>query len=151
MFGLCYLDGLYSLKSPISPKNFLILIVGSSLAPKWPISNHLIKSLLKHTYECSWSKWPYIFDSGILTLDFKDFDQNSSVFQSENLMTTEFLWNSRKLLEKFNQYSNQKIRWPQNSYEILEKVWIYLKYLRARIVRKPFRACLRRAPNFEFM
>ena len=52
--------------------------------------------------------------------DFKDFDQNSSVFQSENLMTMEFLWNSRKLQEKFNQYSDQKIRWPRNSYEILE-------------------------------
>ena len=41
--------------------------------------------------------------------DFKDFDQNSSVFQSENLMTMEFLLNSRKLQEKFNQYSDQKI------------------------------------------
>ena len=27
----------YSLKSPISPKNFLILMIGSPLAPKWPI------------------------------------------------------------------------------------------------------------------
>ena len=55
-----------------------------------------------------------------MNFDFKDFDQNSSVFQSENLMTMEFLWNSRKLQEKFNQYSDQKIRWPRNSYEILE-------------------------------
>jgi hypothetical protein len=33
LIGLCSLNGLYSLKSPISPKNFLILMVGSSLAP----------------------------------------------------------------------------------------------------------------------
>ena len=52
--------------------------------------------------------------------DLKDFDLNSSVFQSENLMTMEFLWNSRKLQKKFNQYSDRKIRWPRNSYEILE-------------------------------
>ena len=31
------------------------------------------------------------FDSGILISDFMDFDQNSSVFRSEKLMTTEFL------------------------------------------------------------
>ena len=37
LISLCNLTGLYSLKSPISPKNFLILMVGSSLAPKWPI------------------------------------------------------------------------------------------------------------------
>ena len=37
-------------------------------------------------------------------------------------MTKEFLWNSRKLQEKFNQYSDQKIRWPRNSYEILEMI-----------------------------
>ena len=35
-------------------------------------------------------------------------------------MSKEFLWNSWKLQEKFKQYSDQKIRWPRNSYEILE-------------------------------
>ena len=35
--SLCDLNGLYSLKCLFSPKNFLVLMVGSSLAPKWPI------------------------------------------------------------------------------------------------------------------
>jgi len=32
--SLCDLNGLYSLKCLFSPKNFLVLMVGSSLAPK---------------------------------------------------------------------------------------------------------------------
>ena len=35
--SLCNLNGLNSLYSPISSKNFLILMVWSSLAPQWPI------------------------------------------------------------------------------------------------------------------
>ena len=35
--GLCDLTGLNSLYSHISSKNFLVLMVWSSLAPKWPI------------------------------------------------------------------------------------------------------------------
>ena len=35
--SLCNLTGLNSLNSPISSKNYLILMVWSSLAPKWPI------------------------------------------------------------------------------------------------------------------
>ena len=38
-----------------------------------------------------YTEYVEFFDSGILILDFKDLDQNSSVFQSENLMTMEFL------------------------------------------------------------
>ena len=34
----------------------------------------------------------------------------------------EFLWNSRKLQENFNQYSDQKIRWPRNCCEIQKKI-----------------------------
>ena len=41
--GLCNLTGLYSFKNMISPKNILILMVGSSLAPKWQILSHLCK------------------------------------------------------------------------------------------------------------
>ena len=37
LIGLCNLSGLNSLYSHISSKNFLILMVQSSLAPKWPI------------------------------------------------------------------------------------------------------------------
>ena len=36
LINLCKLTDLTILYSPISSKNFLILIVGSSLAPKWP-------------------------------------------------------------------------------------------------------------------
>ena len=67
-----------------------------------------------------YTEYVEFFDCGILILHFKDFDQNSSVFQSENLMTMKFIWNSTKLQEKFNQYSDQKIIWPRNSYETLE-------------------------------
>ena len=35
--GLCNLSGLNSLYSPISSKNFLILMVWTSITPKWPI------------------------------------------------------------------------------------------------------------------
>ena len=35
--SLCNLTGLNSLYSPISLKNFLILMIWSSMAPKWPI------------------------------------------------------------------------------------------------------------------
>ena len=35
--GLCNLPGLNSLYSPISLKKFLILMIWSSMAPKWPI------------------------------------------------------------------------------------------------------------------
>ena len=38
--GLCNLTGLNSLNSPISSKNFLIQMVWSSPAPKWPILVH---------------------------------------------------------------------------------------------------------------
>ena len=39
--SLCNLTGLNSLYSPISSKNFLILMVWSSMASKWPILNLL--------------------------------------------------------------------------------------------------------------
>ena len=39
--SLCNLTGLNSLYSPISSKNFLILMVWSSIASKWPIPNLL--------------------------------------------------------------------------------------------------------------
>ena len=39
--SLCNLTGLNSLYSPISSKNFLILMVWSSMASKWPIPNLL--------------------------------------------------------------------------------------------------------------
>jgi hypothetical protein len=50
-------------------------MIAMSIHVIYVIGNHLIKSLLKH----------------MNVHDFKNFDQNSSVFQSENLMTTEFL------------------------------------------------------------
>ena len=37
LISLCNLTGLHSLYSPISSKCFLILMIGSSLAPNWPI------------------------------------------------------------------------------------------------------------------
>ena len=37
LISLCNLTGLHSLYSPISSKFFLIMMIGSSLAPKWPI------------------------------------------------------------------------------------------------------------------
>ena len=37
LISLCNLTGLHSLYSPISSKVFLVMMIGSSLAPKWPI------------------------------------------------------------------------------------------------------------------
>ena len=37
------------------------------------------------------------------------------------ILTMEFLGNSRKLQENFNQYSDQKIWWPWNSLEVIPK------------------------------
>ena len=64
------------------------------------------------------------------------------IFWSENEMTIEFLWNSERMSNMliklddcwiFDQYSDQKIRWPQNSYEILE---IDKKSLTNSLIRK---------------
>ena len=80
---------------------------------------------------------------------FSDWNIGNLIFWSEYWSNQ--LQNSDQITEILENYRNSSTNIPIRKFDdqgilmkfqkITEKVWTYLKYLRARIVRKPFRAC----------
>ena len=75
--NLCSLTGLNNLRCPILSKNFLILMIRSSLAPKWPIVNtgpFLQKGLSKIIFHWQFpfraveASWYYFFENCLIKL-----------------------------------------------------------------------------------
>ena len=68
-------------------------------------------------------------DHGIL-MKFYKMTKKLGQFSDQRIRWPQNSWDSRKWQEKFDQYSYQKIKWLQNSYEILIYVvrWLWNSY-----------------------
>ena len=126
--NFCNLNGLYSLKSPISLNNFTVLMIGLSLAPKWlilaPFIEWIIKKIQIFTdilYSFRWGQPMLLFwKPRICNFRFPKLLSNMVLlayfYLSEPIHNVQIPWKISKSNQSWEVLNESKIPWIQNFY-----------------------------------